>query len=539
MALKMGSRATTVKSSTPASGDAVLPAVEKQQATPGGEFEFVEAMIATDIPAELQASARALLRAVAAKVAVAEHFDAFCGQAFSKPEWAAAASPLIAELFDHDEDQLAELARIPDLVIEMGSGQATVTCMVASRWAARGETHRLSRLAESIVASHASKNACAVEVMLALAATLAVARFSKAEQLFNAALPLVGDEHQEALADARRWLAAGRVVCSASQEERDFWDVRLRKPKTAWTWHSKEERAALETLSERVSGNQEGLDLFKAVVPPCWWDMAVKCALQQEKLAAAMIKHPLVNPEPVHASRAGTDFAAEDRQPLHADVFSHPKANLHARFVLGWICGAMATAITVLLLPTEVVHRVLSTFRSDGSRAIIPQVSSATALSTVAVLPKTSGEKQAWREENLKRIASEMAQYSAQHAAAKTRGWTDNERILSGQGEELPYDSPQHLKMLVWLHLDPPQDVEVRMKVAKLLLERMKGDAITLWEELMYPGSANAEEIKRAAKDALSSTTYQWNAEDLSRLRWLADGGGSPNNVSAAVSTQQ
>jgi len=534
----MGSSATTVKSSSPASGDAAVPAA-KQQAMPTGAFESVEAMIATDIPIELQASARELLRSVAGRVAVAEHFDAFCGQAFSKPEWAAAASPLIAELFDHDEDQLAELARIPDLVIEMGCGQATVTCMVASRWAARGETHRLSRLAESIVASHASKNACAVEVMLALAATLAVTRFSKAEQLLNAALPLVGDEHQEALADARRWLAAGRVVCSASQEERDFWDVRLRKPKTAWTWHSKEERAALDTLSERVSGSQDGVELYKALVPPCWWDMAVKCAQHQEKLAAAMMKQPLVKPEPAKPARANAEFATEDRQPQHADVFSHPKASLHARFVLGWICGAMATAITVLLLPTEMVHRVLSTFRSDGSRAISRQVSSAAVLSTAAGLPKTPVEKEAWREENLKRIATEMAQYSPQHAAAKTGGWADNEQVLSGQGEALPHDSPQHLKMLVWLHLDPPQEEEVRMNVAKLLLERMQGDAISLWEELMYPGSANAEEIKSVAKDALSSPSYQWSVEDRSRLQWLADGGAAAKSVSAAVSNPE
>jgi hypothetical protein len=220
----------------------------------------VEGVIDAELPEELRSSARDLLRAVLGKVAVAEHFDAFCGTAFSKREWAAAASPVIAELFDADEDQLAELARIPDLVIELGTGQATVTCMVASRWAARGETHRLSRLAESIVASHAAKNASAVEVMLALAATLAVTRFSKAEQLYNAALPLAGEEHREALQDARRWLAAGRIVCSASQEERDFWDVRLRRPKAAWAWQSKDElrrsthwpKDSLETLKART-----------------------------------------------------------------------------------------------------------------------------------------------------------------------------------------------------------------------------------------------------------------------------------------------
>ncbi|MDB6007115.1 MAG: hypothetical protein JWR15_4102, partial [Prosthecobacter sp.] len=234
MALKMGNSASA--SATKMSSSTVLGT------SPGGVSESrpgvarIEALIEAELPAELRASAKALLRAVGNKVAVPGHFDAFCCQAFSKPDWAAASSPLIAEMFEDDEDQLAELARIPDLVIEMGSSQVNVTCMVASRWAARGETHRLSRLADAMVASHACKNVCAVEVMLALAATLAVTRFSRAEQLYNAALPLASEEHQEALTDARRWLAAGRVVCSALQEERDFWDLRLRKPKTNWPW---------------------------------------------------------------------------------------------------------------------------------------------------------------------------------------------------------------------------------------------------------------------------------------------------------------
>lgn len=519
----MESRATAVKPSAPASGEADASAAD------AGHGQ-IEAMIASEIPAELQACARDLLRAVTAKVAVAEHFDAFCGQAFSKPEWAAAASPLIAELFEDDEDLLAELARIPDLVIEMGSGQVTVTCMVASRWAARGETHRLSRLAESIVASHASKNACAVDVMLALAATLAVTRFSKAEQLYNAALPLAGDEHQEALADARRWLAAGRVVCGASQEERDFWDVRLRKPKTAWTWQGGAERAALDTLSEGLSDEGEGADLFKAIVPACWWDMAMKCARQQEKLAVAAKLQALAKPEPPAPPRFVSEFAAQERMPSQTEQSAHPRSGSHARFVLGWVCGAMAMAITVFLLPAELVNRVLGTFKAGNTPATAP--------AAVSVLPREPAAKQAWREENLKKIAAEMAQYSAQHAAAKALPWSENEKLLSGQGVELPDDSPQHLKMLVWLHLDPPRDAETRLQVARLLLQKMKADAITLWEMLAYPGSPNAGEISRVAGEALSEASHPWSGEEGARLRLLADGAEAKSDVSAAAAAR-
>ncbi|MFN0080256.1 MAG: hypothetical protein ACKVY0_27635 [Prosthecobacter sp.] len=481
----------------------------------------ITAMIAADLPKELQQSARDLLLAVAGKVAVPEHFDAFCGQAFSKPEWASAASPVIAEIFEQDEDQLAELARIPDLVIELGSGQATVTCMVASRWAARGETHRLSRLAESIVASHASKNACAVEVMLALAATLAVTRFSRAEQLYNAALPLAGVEHQEALADAKHWLAAGRIACSAPQEERDFWDVRLRKPKVAWPWHSKDERQALHNLSERLSPGLEGADLFKAVLPACWWDLVMKCAQQQEKIAtaakpvgvtkAAVIAPPRAIPEAVSApERAAMEF------------HPHPQSSPYARFVLGWVCGALAMAITVLLLPSEAINRVLNTLRANGDGKG-SQITATTATVETQTIPKTPEERAAWRKENLQRMAAEMTQFAALQAAAKAGNWHDNELVLSGHSQELPHDSTQYMKLLVWLHLDPPQNDEVRMRVSKLLLERVKTGAIALWEELIYPGSANAAEIRNAAQEAVENQSFQWSAEDKGRLRAIAE----------------
>ena len=466
----------------------------------------IEAMIATELPEELRASAKGLLRAMVGKVAVPGHFDAFCCQAFSKPEWAAAGSLLIAEMFEQDEDQLAELARIPDLVIEMGSGEVNVTCMVASRWAARGETHRLSRLADAIVASHASRNACAVDVMLALAATLAVTRFSRAEQLYNAAQPLAGEEHREALADAKRWLAAGRVVCSAVQDERDFWDVRLRKPKTAWTWRSKAELDALDHLSECMTTDMEGADLYKAVLPENWWNLAVKFAQQQEKLLNVTQKLATVKTENGASPKPSPELVpAAGRVPREIPL--HPQAGPLARFILPWFCGCLAMLITVLVpvlvLPREFVLGILDTLKP------------AVALSTPA-------EMEAWRKQELQKKAAEMKPFEAQHALAKTGGWQENEKVLSGKSQELPFDSPQYLNMLVCLHLDPPKDEEVRLRVCKLLLERVKGNAITLWEMLTYPGSANAAEIKIAARNGLADAAYQWNDDEKKRLIAIA-----------------
>ncbi|HEY1051995.1 MAG TPA: hypothetical protein VGE39_19630 [Prosthecobacter sp.] len=475
-------------------------------------------VVATHLPEELQDSARELVRSVALKVAVAEHFDAFCGQAFSKPEWAAAASPVIAEIFERDEDLLAELARIPDLIIEMSSGEVTMTCIVASRWAARGETHRLSRLADSLVASHASKNASSAEVMLALAATLGITRHSRAEQLYNAALPLAGSENAEALADARLWLAAGRVVCSIPQEERDFWETRLRKPKQPWTWESKQERHALETLSEKLVINEEAEGLFKAVVPECWWDLAQRCARQQEKLAEAaqLLKDAHAQakggmPSGAAAFVETTSAPDEAARPVHEngmrEFLPRPRPGPLARFVLGWVCGAMAMAITVVVLPSEFVQRVFGIIKT-------PDAPSAA---------HTPGQKEAWRKENLRRITEEMANHSKVHEAAKNGSWSENEKLISGDTAELPAGSPDHLKLLVWLHLDPPQDAETRTQVAAQLIRQAGVGTISLWEELLYPGSPNAEEIQNAARTALADPALHWKDEERKRLQAIVD----------------
>lgn len=498
----MGNRASALKTSSSlglefASGGVTeVPLSEEALKT--------EAWIGTELPEELRGTAKALLRAVASKVAVPGHFDAFCCQAFSKPEWAAASSLLIAEIFEKDEDQLAELARIPDLIIEMGSGEVNVTCMVASRWAARGETHRLSRLADAIVASYASKSVCAVDVMLALAATLAITRFSRAEQLYNAALPLSGEDHQEALTDARRWLAAGRIVCSVAQEERDFWDVRLRKPKTAWTWTSKAERDALDHLSECLTSESEGTEFFRAVLPECWWELAMKFVQQQEKLTSATAKLDAAKHETGGHAKGAPELVPSSEKAVR-EIPPHPQPGPLARFALFWFCGCLATLLTLVIIPREYVVRVLDTLKPVDVRA-------------------TPAQLEAWRKETLKKKTGEMEKYEKQYLLARIGTWKENEELLSGKSAELPFDSTQYMNLLICLHLEPPKDEEVRAHLGKLLLDRVKGNAISLWEYLIYPGSVNAADVKTAAKNAISDSSFQWNAEEKKRLGMIAAG---------------
>lgn len=181
-------------------------------------------------------------------------------------------------------------------------------------------------------------------------------------------------------------------------------------------------------------------------------------------------------------------------------------------------------AVSVLLLPAEVVQRVLGTpsMASRDKDGVTAQGASDLARPTFK-RPQSAEEKTAWRKENIQRMAADMAPYASQHLAAKTGTWQDNEMVLSGLSNDLPHDSPQYMKLLVWLHLDPPSDAEVRQRLPRLLLVRVGTDALSLWGELLYPGSANADEIRNAARAAVNDSAFHWSDDDKKRLLQIAE----------------
>ncbi|MBE7495955.1 MAG: hypothetical protein HS117_13505 [Verrucomicrobiaceae bacterium] len=485
----------------------------------------VRVLIVDHLPEELKKLAMDLMDSLRNNAGVAERFDAFCVQAFSKPEWAVPASAVIGELFEDNEDRLAELARVPDLVIELGCGQAAVACTVAARWAARGETHRLSRLAESIIAAQGTmRNAAAVEVMLALAGTLAVSRPSRAEQLFNAALPAAEPEQEEAVADARSWLETGRVVCSASQEVRDLWDIRLRRPRTAWKWETDEERRALAALADQIQPGLPGVERYQRIVPGCWWDVVMSKARLMEQLekerTLARASQPADSATPlvttqvegaeVPESRAASSMRSAWGDDLPPGV--NPRASGAARVVLGWAAGVFMMALTALLAP-DGVYRLVKDIRSVFNPA------------PVALTPEQLIENhKRWRAATTQSMAQAQAALAASFQAAKSGSWKDMEGLLSGHQENLPFTSDGYMQLLVWLHLDPPADVETLSRLPRLLLNRVDTQALALWERLVYPGSPNAEHIQRTAREALAEKEKTWDKDNTERLRQIADG---------------
>ncbi|MFM2168088.1 MAG: hypothetical protein RIS79_2459 [Verrucomicrobiota bacterium] len=507
-------------------------------------------LIDDNLPNELRKLSEDLMDSLLHNAGVAERFDAFCVQAFSKPEWAVPASAFIGELFEDNEDRLAELARVPDLVIELGCGQAAVSCTVASKWATRGETHRLSRLAESIIAAQGTmKNPAAVEVMLALAATLAITRPSRAEQLFNAAAPQAADEHAESLADAKRWIAAGKSLASAPQEIRDLWDMRLRRPRMAWKWESPEERKALKALAEYFDPVSELAPFVQKIVPTCWWDLVQQKAVAEQAIRAEFEGLPPPAPRPTAAQpnqepapRRPNKEWLDDEVPPGV----RPHASSTARFILGWACGVFLMLVTFFMAPDAMYH-----FIKDARQAINPTATatdstvppasrragsdsppsqaspnatslpSATAqLDTTANVPVLSGK--AWRDAQTQKFARHNTSLAHLFAQVKRGNWNQNQMVLSGHNAELPFADERYLQLLVWLHLDPPEDAETRHHLPKLLFERAGSSVLAIWEGLSYPGSPNQEDIRLAAREAYDQVRNTWSSEDAERMRELA-----------------
>lgn len=511
-----------LSNSDPSESGAESPRLEESMAldsTAKDRGHSLQALIADQMPSELNKLAVDLMDSLRHNAGVAERFDAFCVQAFSKPDWAVPASAFISEIFEDQEERLAELARVPDLIIELSSGQAAIACTVASKWATRGETHRLVRLAESIVAAQGTmKNSAAVEVMLALAATLAVTRPSKAEQLFNAAVPLASSEHAEAIADARLWLAAGKVLASAPQEVRDLWDTRIRRPRTAWKWESEEERRALLFLAEQLTLEMETASVFFKVVPACWWELAMK-RLQDEqswqkrlemlKQSSNSFQEPALEPPSTPATATPHPKSQSNAFDDTGFLAVRPQASSVARFALGWAVGVFLTGGTFFMAP-EGVYRAIKDLRGLFG-----------ATSSMNSMVPIDGK--AWREAQLASFSKGKDSLAPLVQKVKEGTWAQSQMLLSGHTPELPFEDKKYLQLLVWLHLDPPSDPETRQHLPRLLIDKADTRAVSVWEGLIYPGSPNADDIRATARNVWREKASIWPPEMLARLQSIAE----------------
>lgn len=474
---------------------------------------------AEDLPEELRPAARALAKALAENQGVNRCFADFCSKAYVKPEWAGAASEFLAASFEDREQELASMARIPDLIIELASGQQTLTTVVAFEWAAHSDAGRLSKLAEALAATQSKiQSSEVVHLMLALATSLAISRYPRAIQMLTLAEPKATEEHAESLAEARNWLAIGSILRGCSQETRDLWDHRLRRRRSVWTWTSPAETTALDELADHLKPGQEGAQIFQSVVPPEWWEQAQKLAADRE----------LNDSKP--AETKGSEFApilpkSTGPTSLKADMHSVGATSLFPPeespiivwnawpFFVGGLVGAAALALVIWISPYE-LKKARLTSSKDEFRATEPSSD------------ESSAPQEEWRKSEAARVAGESADLLDLHGRILKSSWADVEGLLSGTTADLPKEDSRYLRLLTWLHLDPPSDVEIRNRLPALIAAA-KGDSTTLdlWEKLAYKGSPMEEAIRNGARSQLYLTEDKgvWSIsqrETLQKLGW-------------------
>jgi len=109
----------------------------------------------------------------------------------------------------------------------------------------------------------------------------------------------------------------------------------------------------------------------------------------------------------------------------------------------------------------------------------------------------------------------------------KAAGWKENAGFLTGLTPDLPSQSQMYRKMLVLLHLDPPEDEETRSMVPRLLLRRAADEElVSLWERCLDAGVALVPEIAAAAREALSQPSLTWTPDQRQRLIKLSEANG-------------
>jgi hypothetical protein len=454
-----------------------------------------------ELPEELLPIGRLLVKALSEETGVAQAFADFCGKAYVKRDWAGGASEFLVTLFENHQDLLAEMARIPDLIIELGSGHLSLTCMVAYRWAAQSDTTRLSKLAEALGATQSKmSDPEIVHIMLALVTSLAITRYSRAEQMLSVAEPKAAEEHQESLQEARLWLAAGRIVCSCSQESRDLWDHRLRRKRTAWTWDKPAEQTALAELEEHLTPDQDGSSLFQEVTPAIWWSLAnqritdrIECPVE-----------PAPSPQtPRQSSLEPRSQPQAPQEPVIIVWNAWP-------FFAGGLVGAAALALMIWITPYELTRPAPAKPVPIAVKAETPtQVASADEL---------------WRHEEASKMASEATDLKPHFDKVHSGTWTEHELLLSGNSLDLPTADPRYTKLLTWLHLDPPMDEDIRSHLPSLLATaQANSDTLALWVKLFHEGSPMKSSIQSAARRQLHDNKEAWSAsqeQDLSRLAW-------------------
>ena len=464
----------------------------------------------TGLPEAVLATGRALAAAVeredesGMEMALARFLEAGFGQLEQVP----ASAAFIARLFEGRESWVSRRLQTQELIQEMASGQAILTCVVASEWVMEREFVKLIRLADGMLAArlHLRAPDC-LDLMLATACSLAVLKHARAVSLLHHVEACQKDGvavDEGLLAEARHRVAVGAVVAAADQATREMWDQRLAKPGREWSWSSLQERKALRDLAEWLEPGHPAAADFERVVPPAWWDLWLRQQLTSASPAQEQAEgnaiDDTVEAKPETANWVGARWTG-DEAPLV------PSWERWLR--LGWfLAGGLVGVLVAVLFSSR------SAAPAPEAAVSPPEVPKAIAIASPSSLT--------WLEEERARLTEELANVG-RLGAVKAASWVENAAFLTGRTPELPVQSQMYRKLLVLLHLDPPQDTETRGMVPRLLLRRgADEETLRLWERCVEARSLMTGQIAATAREALNEPALTWTEAQRQRLEKLA-----------------
>lgn len=469
------------------------------------------------LPDTLHGGARALL--VAAGKGEGPHLEGlqrFLEVGFSKPEHLLDAAVFLVDFYEGAEAWLAHHIGVQEMIQELSHGGVALTGVVAEQWIIQREMVRLVRLADGLLA--AKMHLCApdcLNVMLALTCSIALHKPQRAATLLahveSCARGGGGGADGELLAEARQRMAVAEVVAPADQATREMWDQRLQKPGGDWTWATARERKALSDLADWLTPGHVAEKSFASAVPPAWWDL--RCRQERTERQGDLFSDAAVadGAKERTPSWAPAHLAGPDEAPLLVDQVAGAVESLgdHKLGFNGFWAG-----LGVGLLVAGLIGFIWAGREPRGPGAV-----------DRAELEEIIGPGQdwmAWRLDEMRNLAGDLMMVGG---AEKLRGgpWAENAALLTGRTVDLPLQSQRYRRMLAYLHLDPPMDAEVRIRLPRLLLDCAPNeDTLRLWERCLLAGVPLRQEIALAAQEALGRPALRWDSGQRERLTVLA-----------------
>jgi hypothetical protein len=488
-----------------------------------GEDSSREALVEA-LPEALRGVARGLLVAEEkGEGAKWEALQRFSESGFSKPEHLVECAFFLTRFYAADEGFLAKCIGVQEMVQELSYGGGALTGVVAEWWMRQRDLVRLVRLVDGLLAAklHLRTPDC-LNVMLALTCSVALHKPQRGAALLAHVEVCEkeagkGGVNEELLAAARQRMMVAEVVAAADHVTREMWDQRLQKPRGDWTWSSARERKALSDLGEWLTPGHPAEKVFAAVVPPAWWDLWTKREYgpRQGDLFAGYQENK--GEEATVGGWAPDHLAGADELPLLEDQMAGAiETMLERKIRLQWFSGGLMGG----LLVAGLVFLIWGGSRQRGPGAV-----------DRAELEQIIGPGQdwmAWRLDELRGLAGDVMLVGGMESL---RGglWADNAALLMGRTVDLPIQSLRYRRILAYLHLDPPLDPEVRVRVPRLLLDCAPDeDSLRLWERCLLAGLPLKREIALAAQEALGRPALRWNEGQRNRLTALA--GGAPRS---------